>query len=854
VERLEDRCTPSTSSLGGTIDLSGLQFTGPAASSDILVAFSSTAVAQGQARALPGTSLLQELPLVPGLFKVGLSQGMSVAQALAAYQATPGVLYADPDNALADSAVPNDPQFGNQWDMSAINAPAAWNATTGSTSVTVAVMDSGIDYTHPDLANNVWVNQAEIPTLPFAPGSGLTGSRKSLLQDENGDRLITFADLNYHAANGSYPDQGLGKITAANGGTTITAADILAPMVTVTINGVLYDTGKGGWAYAGNTQDGDTAHPNDFIGWNFVADTNNPYDDLGHGTHVSGTIGAVGNNGTGIAGINWTVQLMPVKFIDSSGNGYVSNFIEGLSYSIQHGAKISNNSWSGAGYSQALHDAVAAAQSAGQIFVAAAGNQGADIDTSPTYPASLSPGLDNVITVAATDGNNSLASFSNYGPKSVALAAPGVNTLSTLPNAGYGTDSGTSMATPHVTGVAALLWADHPSWTYQEVINQILTTVTPLPSAQDRVKLTTGGLLNAGAALGQASTAPQVVSVSALATASGAVYGVQVTFNRAMNPATINSSSVTERAPGGTVYYPSWSGPVAGSGNQVFQIGFGGMSAPGTYTIMVSPAARDSAGNLLTAYSGTVTVSSTGTTSSPPSQGQVTAAATLQTGTGLAYGIQLTFNRAMNPGTVNSSSVTLTAPNGTVYYPNWVNTVGGSGNTVFQIGFSGMSAQGTYTVRVSSAAQDSNGTPILPFQGSVSFGAPPSQGQVTGAVVLQAGTGPAYGIQLTFNRAMNPGTVNSSSVTLTAPNGTVYYPNWVSTVAGSGNTVFQIGFSGMSAQGTYTVRVSSAAQDSNGTPILPFQGSVSVSGSSAAAGKPQVADAGLLIALVHESQ
>src|SRR5262249_38174635 len=185
------------------------------------------------------------------------------------------------------------------------------------------------------------------------------------------------------------------------------------------------DTGLGGWAYAGNTQDGDTAHPNDFIGWNFVANTKDPMDDNNHGTHVSGTIGAVGNNGTGVTGINWRVRIMALKFLDSQGSGTTSAGIQALNYAVAHGAALPHNSYGGDPYSQALHDAIQNAMAAGHIFVAAAGNGnflgiGQDNDSTPFYPAGYD--LANIVAVAATDANDTLAGFSNYGATSVDLA------------------------------------------------------------------------------------------------------------------------------------------------------------------------------------------------------------------------------------------------------------------------------------------------------------------------------------------------------------------------------------------------------------------------------------------------
>src|SRR5262249_10962856 len=250
-----------------------------------------------------------------------LAGGVTVAQALAAYRASSLVVEADPDYAMGVSGVPtSDPRFNQQWALhntgqtggtpgADVNVLPAWNITTGSHKVVVGVMDTGIDFNHPDLYTNIWINQAEIPNLPFAPGSGLTGSRRTMLKDVDGDGLITFADLSNPV------NQGKGKITDITQDGRVDASDILTPMVTVTINGKLYDTGTGGWAYPGNTQDGDTAHPNDFIGWNFVNNTNIPFDYNGHGTHVSGIIGGTGANNTGTYGVSPQVSLMDVQFL-----------------------------------------------------------------------------------------------------------------------------------------------------------------------------------------------------------------------------------------------------------------------------------------------------------------------------------------------------------------------------------------------------------------------------------------------------------------------------------------------------------------------------------------------------------
>jgi subtilisin family serine protease len=419
-----------------------------------------------------------------------LLDASGLSAVLAKYRADPKVVYAQADQAasVTGGIVPNNPSFGSQWDMNNtgqwggtpgadIHAEEAWAVTTGSMATTVAVIDTGIDYDHPDLYDNIWINQAEIPL-----------TRRRNLVDVDGDGLITFRDLNDRR------NQGPGKITDVNHDGRIDAADILAPMV---VDAFGNDTGRGGWAH-GSIQDGDVLHPDDLVGWNFVNNTNNPFDDNGHGTHVSGTIGAMGNSGTGVAGVNWYVQLMPLKFLDASGNGLDSNAVAALNYAVRHGALISNNSWVGSAPYPPLADAILAARAAGHIFVAAAGNTGTDNDALPDYPAAYH--FDNVVTVGASDRNDRLASFSNYGPTTVDLAAPGTDIYSTTPNNTYSWYNGTSMATPHVTGVIALVHGLHPDWNYREVINQVLRTADRLPGLQGKV--ITGGRLDAAAAVG----------------------------------------------------------------------------------------------------------------------------------------------------------------------------------------------------------------------------------------------------------------------------------------------------------------------------------------------------------------
>jgi len=313
----------------------------------------------------------------------------------------------DPSNA-------GDPAQDKVWGVAKIAADKAWAKEKGSRRVIVAVIDSGIDYNHPDLADNMWRN-------PAAKRARRTGVDPS------------------------------------------------------------------GGAISG-----------DIVGWDFVENDERPYDLSGHGTHCAGTIGAVGGNGKGISGVNKQVSLMAVRFLNASGSGSTTDAIKGIDYAISRGAKVLSNSWGGkGGPNRALRDAIVRSEQAGVLFVASAGNDGTDNDRSPSYPAAFD--VPNMISVAATTSADALASFSNYGLKSVHVGAPGLNIYSTKPGGGYQYMSGTSMAGPHVAGLAALLWAKFPKADYAEIKRRILSSGDPL-SALDG-KTVTGKRINALRAL-----------------------------------------------------------------------------------------------------------------------------------------------------------------------------------------------------------------------------------------------------------------------------------------------------------------------------------------------------------------
>lgn len=364
---------------------------------------------------IPGTAIGGTVEGLPGWYTVNVLSSQSVGEARAAYQANGNVAETQLNYQFELAATPNDPNFSSLWGMTRINAPQAWDRTTGSRSIIVAVIDTGVDYNHPDLAANIWRNTREIA------GNGID-------DDGNGFR-------------------------------------------------------------------------DDIRGWDFANNDNNPMDDQGHGTHVAGTIGAVGNNRTGVAGVAWNVQIMPLKFMrptaDGRATGTTLDAIRSINYAVSNGARILNNSWGGGGYDTALNNAIANARSRGVIFVAAAGNDRNNNDTNPSYPANYNQ--DNIISVAATDSADRLASFSNYGRSTVDIAAPGVGILSTARGGGYVSMSGTSMATPHVAGAAALVWSQNPTWSYTQVINALYSSADTISGLTSSVA--GGRRLNVGRAV-----------------------------------------------------------------------------------------------------------------------------------------------------------------------------------------------------------------------------------------------------------------------------------------------------------------------------------------------------------------
>ncbi|QOV90395.1 S8 family peptidase [Humisphaera borealis] len=383
------------------------------------------------------------------------------------------------------STVPNDPGYADQWGLSGSNAESAWDAGTGSAAVVVGHIDSGIDYTHEDLYLNVWINQAEIPK-----------ALKKKLVDTDADGLITFYDLN-NSANAAYVHDG-----NANG--HIDAGDLLRPWKANLSGG--WEDGRNGKSYKGDK------YVDDIIGWDFGDNDNNPMDDDGHGTHTAGTIGAIGNNGVGTAGVVWKTSLMALKIFGNGQDGASdADIAAAIRYAADNGVKITSNSYGGSGgTTDGLYRALVYAEQKGMLMVYAAGNDGVNNDSSwdASYPATYD--LSNIISVAASNSGSSLTSWSNYGETSVDLAAPGDDIYSTYLDGTYETESGTSMATPHVAGTLALMLSQNPSLTAAQLKSQLLAGVNQQSSILGQT--VTGGTLDIAnatkAVAGSTATAP----------------------------------------------------------------------------------------------------------------------------------------------------------------------------------------------------------------------------------------------------------------------------------------------------------------------------------------------------------
>jgi subtilisin family serine protease len=377
------------------------------------------------------------------------SRSRSAADLVQRLAANPDIEYVEPNYIVRAVAQPDDPQFPQLWGLlntgqtingtagtpgADIHAAEAWNLSVGSKDNVVAVIDTGVDYTHPELAGNIW----------SAPAA-----------------------------------------------------------FTVTIAGQQITCPKG-------------SH-----GFNAITLSCDPMDDNVHGTHVAGTIGAAGNNGVGVTGVNWTASIMAAKFLDANGSGSLADALNAIDFVIQAkqafaptlgaNVRVLSNSWGGGGFSQAMLDEINLANANDMLFVAAAGNNGLPNDSFKFYPASYNAA--NVIAVAATTNQDGLAYFSNYGAATVHLGAPGVDILSTAPNNGYLMASGTSMATPHVSG-AAMLLLSRCSLSTADLKTTILSSTESVPALAG--KTITGGRLDVNGAMHACLEPPSAPVLSSL--------------------------------------------------------------------------------------------------------------------------------------------------------------------------------------------------------------------------------------------------------------------------------------------------------------------------------------------------
>ena len=334
-------------------------------------------------------------------------------------------------------------------------------------------------------------------------------SLKDALAKYTKNSNVLYAEPNYAYAEDSIPDDtyynyqwGLSQINASEAwNITPGSHNVIIAIIDSGIDLNHSDLKADIWANKGEIpgngiDDDHNGYIDDVYGWNFIAGNNNVTDDDGHGTHIAGIIAAVGNNSKGVTGVMWSATIMPLKFLDSEGNGYVDNAVSAIRYATKMGASIISCSWGGSEYSEALKDIIDASSA---IVVCAAGNDESskDDDVSPIYPACFTS--QNIISVAATDENDNLASFSDYGINSVDVAAPGTSICSTLPGSHYGYMQGTSMAVPYVSGLAGLIKSIRPDLTALQIKYTILNNVDYISSLAG--KILTGGRINVFKAL-----------------------------------------------------------------------------------------------------------------------------------------------------------------------------------------------------------------------------------------------------------------------------------------------------------------------------------------------------------------
>jgi subtilisin family serine protease len=486
------------------------------------------------------------------------SRRFNTSSLLDILRAHPEIVYAEPNYVVRLDAAPNDVWFGHLWGLlntgqtvgsagtagADIDATTAWDVSTGSRDHAVAVVDTGIDYWHPDLAANIWSAPA-----PFS---------------------VTIGEQTITCAAGTH-------------------------------------------------------------GFNAIARTCDPYDDHGHGTHVAGTIGAVGGNNSGVVGVNWTASIVAAKFLDADGLGTIADAIDAIEFVIQAASatgtnvRVLSNSWGNGASSQALLDQITSAHGHDMLFVASAGNEARDNDVTPRYPAGYN--TLNMIAVASTNNRDMLAGDSNYGANSVHLAAPGVNILSTFPEGSFQYLSGTSMAVPHVSG-AAVLVLSHCALDTTALRNNLLASVDANPLLAGRVA--TGGRLNVNTAIracgADSGNGPPLAADDTAATAEGTAVTIPVLTNDSDpdgDSLTVTALEVpqhgqaTAHADGTITYMPAANYTGADTFTYRITDGRGLESNAATVSITVT-AAGDPPPPSALAVDATVSADGAGTISTPP--------------------------------------------------------------------------------------------------------------------------------------------------------------------------------------------------------------------------------------------
>lgn len=559
------------------------------------------------------------------LERVRLGNHQSIESAIAQLQGIPGVKYAEPNWVYTSTSVSNDTYYlsGQLWGMYSNDSPAAvgpagttnqygsqaeeaWNAGyLGSNDVYIGVIDEGIQYTHPDLAGNVWTN-------PFDPVDGI---------DNDGNGRI-----------------------------------------------------------------------DDSQGWDFFSNDRTVYDGTGddHGTHVAGTIGARGGNGAGVAGVNWNVTMISTKFLGPNG-GSTSGAIQALDYltdlKVRHGLNIvaTNNSWGGGGFSQGLLDAITRAANQGILFVAAAGNSALNNDTSSSYPSNYNTtagaGYDAVIAVASITSTGGLSSFSNYGANNVDLGAPGSGVVSTVPSNSYASYSGTSMATPHVSGAIALYAAAFPGSTAAQLRSVLLNNTTATSSLSGRT--VTGGRLDLSKMFGSTPVQPSL-SINDVTANEGNSGNTAFVFTVSLTSASTNSITVNYTTANGTASagsdYQSASGTLTfapGETSKTISVSVFGdtsLESAETFAVNLSGAVNATLGD----SSGTGTIENDDVP--PPSTLSVADVSGPENGGSLTFAISLS--------SASSSSVTVSyaTANGTAKAGNRQDYLSRSGSLTFAPG------------------------------------------------------------------------------------------------------------------------------------------------------------------------